>query len=52
LVAGGGTNSQIAETLVISVNTVKKHLTHIFSKLEVSNRTQAVTRARDLDWLA
>lgn len=45
LVAAGKTNLQIAEQLVISVKTVKKHLEHIFDKLNAQNRVDAVNRA-------
>ncbi|MCB0179553.1 MAG: hypothetical protein KDI62_15080, partial [Anaerolineae bacterium] len=48
LIVSGATNKEIAAELVIAVNTVKKHTTNIFGKLGVSNRLQAVTRARDL----
>ncbi len=44
-VARGATNKEIAHTLHISEATVKSHLLHIFSKLGVSDRTQAVTLA-------
>lgn len=43
----GRTNQQIAAGLFISRATVKTHLNHIFGKLGVSNRTEAVTVARD-----
>lgn len=46
LVAAGLTNRQIAEHLFISLNTVKSHIHHLCSKLEASNRTQAVAQAR------
>jgi DNA-binding NarL/FixJ family response regulator len=39
LVATGRTNQQIAEVLVLSDKTVKRHLEHIFGKLGVSSRT-------------
>jgi DNA-binding NarL/FixJ family response regulator len=45
LVAAGATNAQIADTLVISPATVKKHLEHIGSKLGTSNRAAAAARA-------
>ena len=48
LIAAGYTNQQIADTLVVSLNTVKKHTTHIFGKLGVKNRTEASNRAREL----
>jgi DNA-binding NarL/FixJ family response regulator len=38
----GQTNKEIAEDLFISVNTVKKHVQSIFTKLNVSNRAEAV----------
>jgi LuxR family maltose regulon positive regulatory protein len=51
LVAEGLTNPQIASRLVISVRTVKKHVENIHGKLGVTNRTQAVARARQSGWL-
>lgn len=45
LVAQGATNRHIAETLVVSEATVKTYLTRIFTKLEVGDRTSAVTTA-------
>lgn len=44
----GKTNREIAEASFISVNTVKTHLQHLFGKLDVSNRTQALFRIREL----
>lgn len=46
-IAGGASNADIAETFVISVATVKKHISNLFLKLNVNNRTQAVARARE-----
>ena len=48
LLANGMTNQQIAEMLVISLSTVKSHVYHIFGKLEVKDRLQAVNRATEL----
>ncbi|MBO0685518.1 MAG: response regulator transcription factor [Candidatus Dormibacteraeota bacterium] len=45
LVARGRTNKEIARSLHLSEATVKTHLLHIFSKLQVEDRTQAVTAA-------
>ncbi len=49
LIAQGQSNRQIADALFISVGTVKGHVNHIFSKLDVKNRTQALLRARELN---
>ena len=48
LVAEGKSNRELARQLFVTVDTVKKHLTHIFGKLGVRSRTQAVARAREL----
>jgi len=45
LLVQGQTNKQIAGQLTISVNTVKKHVQSIFTKLNVDNRAAAVARA-------
>jgi len=45
LVASGAANSEIAEKLSISINTVKSHLKNILGKLQLENRTQAATYA-------
>ena len=47
LMAAGRSNQEIADQLVISVPTVKKHGSNIFGKLQATNRTEAVARARD-----
>jgi LuxR family maltose regulon positive regulatory protein len=51
LVAAGLTNDEIANKLVISPGTVKKHTSGIYGKLSVSSRTEAAIRARELDLL-
>jgi LuxR family transcriptional regulator, maltose regulon positive regulatory protein len=51
LLAAGKSNQAIAEDLVITLDTVKRHVTHILDKLDAANRTQAVTRARELGLL-
>ena len=51
LIAQGLSNQQIAAQLVISVGTVKGHITHILSKLNAQNRTDAVARALHLGLL-
>ena len=45
LMAGGSANKEIAATLFISENTVKTHISNLFHKLNVRDRTEAVTRA-------
>lgn len=49
LLAQGLTNREIAETLVISNNTVKRHLKSIFSKLNIHTRSAAVAKIAGLD---
>jgi len=48
LLAAGAPNPRIAEQLVVSLDTVKKHVSHLLGKLGAANRTEAVTRARQL----
>ncbi len=48
LVAEGRTNADIGRVLFISEATVKTHLLRVFSKLDVADRTAAVTRAMSL----
>ena len=51
LMAAGLTNREIAEELVISPGTVKKHAGNVYGKLGVHSRTGAAARARELDLL-
>ena len=48
LLAEGKSNQSIAKQLVISLDTVKKHISHVLDKLGAANRTEAVARARQL----
>jgi LuxR family transcriptional regulator, maltose regulon positive regulatory protein len=48
LLAAGKANREIAQELVVTLDTVKKHVTHILDKLGATNRTHAVARARGL----
>ncbi len=52
LLASGASNTEMAQALVVSTNTVRTHLRHIYDKLGASNRTQAVARARELHRLS
>jgi DNA-binding NarL/FixJ family response regulator len=51
LLASGRTNSEVAKDLFVSVGTVKSHTGNIYRKLEVTNRTEALARARELNML-
>jgi DNA-binding CsgD family transcriptional regulator len=44
----GRSNKEIARLLDVSPNTVKTHISHLFEKLEVERRTQAIQKAREL----
>ena len=48
LLAAGTPNPRIAEELVVTLDTVKKHVTHVLGKLGAANRTEAAARARQL----
>ena len=51
LIDSGASNQEIANHLVIGMSTVKKHINHVFGKLGVDSRTQAIVRARALNLL-
>ncbi|MGH3172620.1 MAG: LuxR C-terminal-related transcriptional regulator, partial [Streptosporangiaceae bacterium] len=48
MLAAGRSNQAIAGELVVSLDTVKKHVGHVMGKLGAANRTEAVARAREL----
>lgn len=48
LIAAGLSNREIADELVIAPGTVKRHINHIYSKLDVHSRTRAIVRANEL----
>jgi DNA-binding NarL/FixJ family response regulator len=50
LLVRGASNKEIAAALFVSEGTVKNHVTALFAKLEVSDRTQAALKARDLGY--
>ena len=52
LIAAGQSNAEIAGQLYIAIGTVKRHINHIFGKLGVHSRTQAVAKAKELGLLA
>jgi LuxR family maltose regulon positive regulatory protein len=51
LLAAGHTNQSIADSLGITLTTVKSHAGSIYAKLGVKSRTQAIARARELGLL-
>ena len=52
LIEAGASNDDIAAQLVISVATVKRHISNIYGKLGVQSRTQAILRAREVKLLS
>jgi LuxR family transcriptional regulator, maltose regulon positive regulatory protein len=48
LLAAGRSNQRIAHDLVVALDTVKKHVTHVLGKLGAANRTEAAAQARQL----
>ncbi len=51
-IADGLSNKEIGEKLFLSESTIKSHSTNLFAKLNVSRRTQAVQKARELGLLS
>lgn len=52
LIAAGKSNQEISAQLYLALNTVKRHAYNIYAKLDVKNRTQAVSKARQLGLIA
>jgi len=51
LLAAGASNQEIADRLIVALNTVKRHVSNIMGKLGAENRAQAVIKARQLGLL-
>lgn len=51
LLAEGLSNKEIADRLFVSPNTIKTHLAHLYQKLEVSRRQQAINKAKELQMI-
>lgn len=51
LLVKGASNQEIADTLIIALPTVKRHISNIYAKLGVASRTQAAARAQELKLL-
>ena len=51
LLAAGRSNRRIAAELVVTLDTVKKHVGRVLNKLGAANRTEAVARARQFGLL-
>ena len=52
LIENGLSNQEIAVKLFISITTVKRHISNIYAKLDVKNRTQAVARGKELGFFS
>jgi LuxR family maltose regulon positive regulatory protein len=50
LIEAGLSNQEIGSKLFISMGTVKRHIINIYSKLDVKNRTQAISRGKELGY--
>jgi NarL family two-component system response regulator LiaR len=51
-IAKGQSNQEIADSLFVSLNTVKTHVSKIYIKLNASRRTQAVAKATEMNLIA
>jgi len=51
LIAAGLSNKTIAGRLFLAESTIKSHINHIYTKLDISSRTQAIVRAREMGLL-
>ena len=51
LICAGHSGPEIARELVLAYNTVRKHISNIYSKLGVRSRIQAIARVRELGLL-
>jgi LuxR family maltose regulon positive regulatory protein len=51
LIADGYKYKEIAQRLVVSINTVRHHTRNVYGKLDVNNRTKAIGRAKELNLL-
>ncbi|MBN1317575.1 MAG: response regulator transcription factor [Anaerolineales bacterium] len=49
LICNGLSNREIADRLTVTLNTVKKHSSHVYGKLGVTSRAQAIVRAQELE---
>lgn len=51
-IAKGLSNQEIADTMFVSLNTVKTHISNVFSKLDVQRRTQAIQKVKSMGLLS
>lgn len=52
LLAQGLSNQEMADALFVSISTIKTHLLHLYQKLDVTRRTQAIRKAKSLQIIA
>jgi DNA-binding NarL/FixJ family response regulator len=48
LIARGNSNGEIAAALVVSLKTVRNHVSNVFTKIRVTTRAQAIVKAREV----